>query len=59
MKNIEIDSNICRGCRLCRKSCPFFMIQIYDNVAHIDSGCKKCGRCVKSCPFGAIKEVHK
>lgn len=55
MGKIYIDEKICRGCRLCRKACPFGAIEIYERVAHISEKCRLCQKCKKACPFGAIK----
>ncbi len=55
MKKIVVDQNVCRGCRLCRKACPFAYIKIYDGYAHIDKQCKGCQKCLKNCPFNAIR----
>lgn len=49
-------NSACRGCTLCRKSCPVEAISGEAKQQHqIDSQrCIRCGACQKACPFQAI-----
>jgi NADH-quinone oxidoreductase subunit F len=51
-----IDSEICKGCLICVKSCPVQAISgEKGQTPTIDhSICVKCGTCAESCPFGSI-----
>ncbi|UCH43542.1 MAG: electron transfer flavoprotein subunit alpha [Dehalococcoidales bacterium] len=51
---IQIDSDICTGCGNCLASCPFGLIDIIDDKAHIDEGCTLCGACQEACEYDAI-----
>jgi len=51
---IQIDSEICTGCGNCMASCPFGLIDIIDDKAHIDEGCTLCGACQEACEYDAI-----
>lgn len=55
----KVDSDKCRGCKMCMKlGCP--AIQFKDGKAVIDdSQCNGCGLCVGVCPFGAIVKEEK
>jgi len=51
---IQINSEICTGCGNCMASCPFGLIDIIDDKAHIDEGCTLCGACQEACEYDAI-----
>ncbi len=52
---LQIRSDLCVGCGICRNNCPRDAISIIDRKAFIDSGkCNNCGICVDICPRGAI-----
>ena len=47
---------LCKGCKLCEKSCPLHVAKVVDGKAVIDpSQCNNCGRCIPKCPFQAIE----
>ena len=51
---IQIDLDKCTGCGDCQPSCPFDLIEIVDEKAHIKEGCTLCGACQEACDFDAI-----
>lgn len=59
-----VNPDLCTGCGLCEKSCPFGAIRRYEvpgrgYVAEtISASCKGCGVCAASCPQKAIDIVH-
>ena len=56
MTKITINEELCRGCDLCKKSCPVCAIEGEPGQKHkIDqTKCIKCRTCVNTCPFKAI-----
>ncbi len=57
LTSFYIDEDICKGCGLCKKSCPADAITgEIKNPHNIDiDKCIKCGTCIDKCPFNAIK----
>ena len=51
---IQIDFNKCVGCGDCVSSCPFGLIELIDEKAHIKEGCTFCGACQEVCDYDAI-----
>ncbi len=51
---IQIDLDRCIGCGDCIPSCPFGLIEIIDEKAHIKDGCTLCGACQEACDYEAI-----
>lgn len=52
----DVDQNICKGCELCAKRCPFKAITVKNKKSFVDSDkCYGCGICAVTCPTGAIK----
>jgi len=58
---IIIDKDLCRGCSLCIKACPFDALKMVDKKAVVLDNCTTCGTCVPVCPFNAIskEEIEK
>ena len=51
---IQIDLDKCTGCGNCQPVCPFDLIEIIDDKAHIKEGCNLCGACRDACDFDAV-----
>lgn len=58
LKQIYIDSSLCRGCSKCAKICPVDAIngQLKEPFIIHPKQCIKCGACIDVCPFKAIRE---
>ena len=56
VNKVTIDETVCKGCGLCKKSCPVSAISGEKSKTHaIDKKtCVSCGSCRSACPFGAI-----
>ena len=55
-KKIEIIKDVCTGCTLCVKACPFGAISMRKEKAVIDyDKCNICGACADVCKFNAIE----
>jgi Polyferredoxin len=52
---VKIDTNLCKNCGLCVKSCELFAIT-KESLAkgRTTIECAKCGKCMDKCPAGAI-----
>ncbi|MCK5708450.1 MAG: FAD-binding protein [Candidatus Aureabacteria bacterium] len=54
-EKIEVIKDICIGCTICVKNCPFDAIKMEEKKAIIDlEKCTLCGACVPVCPPKAI-----
>ncbi len=52
----EVNQDLCKGCGLCMKRCPFKAITIENDKSFVESSkCYGCGVCAVTCPTGAIK----
>ncbi len=56
LAKIQIDSEKCKGCGMCKRNCPVNAIEGETGKTHkIDEAtCIKCGTCISVCPFHAI-----
>jgi NADP-reducing hydrogenase subunit HndC len=56
--SLQVDSDRCRGCRLCANACPKRAITFNDEDAAVigEDLCNQCGTCTLVCPVGAISE---
>jgi electron transfer flavoprotein alpha subunit len=52
---IEIIKELCTGCGICTKGCPFGLIELKEKMVFIKEGCNLCGACVDKCKESAIK----
>lgn len=51
-----VHPDLCKGCKICEKTCPVHVATVVDGKAVIDpSQCNRCGRCIAKCPFHAIE----
>jgi len=60
-----VDENLCSGCKMCIKICPYNAIDsVQEKInnkmvtyAKVNEGlCQGCGTCVSACPSGAIQQ---
>ncbi len=56
LTSISIDPELCKGCTLCKRTCPVGAISGEVKHAHIidPMACIKCGACIEICKFKAI-----
>ncbi|CAB3288554.1 CoB--CoM heterodisulfide reductase subunit A [Methanocaldococcus lauensis] len=55
-----VDEDICGGCEVCAKMCPYNAITYVEKDGHKvaqvnDVACKGCGACAGACPSGAMQ----
>ncbi|MBN1756195.1 4Fe-4S binding protein [bacterium] len=55
IKKAVIDDNLCIGCAVCIRVCPFYAIEAGEKIRVDNDKCTGCGNCVSACPVGAIK----
>jgi electron transfer flavoprotein alpha subunit/NAD-dependent dihydropyrimidine dehydrogenase PreA subunit len=51
---IIIDIELCDGCKLCTKACPYAAIEVKDKKAQVLDHCTLCGTCIEVCKKEAI-----
>jgi len=51
---IKVDLDKCTGCGNCMLGCPFDLIELIDQKAHVNEGCTLCGTCLDECSYAAI-----
>jgi heterodisulfide reductase subunit A len=57
----SIDEDLCSGCKVCQKLCPYSALEFdeKEGVMRVnDVMCKGCGSCASACPSGAISMRH-
>jgi len=57
----SIDEELCAGCGLCEKMCPYSALALSEpeGVMKVNEAlCKGCGACAATCPSGAIYMNH-
>ena len=53
----EVIEDLCSGCGICIKNCPYVAIELVEGKAKINAAlCKGCGNCASACPSGAIEQ---
>lgn len=55
---VIIREDLCRGCAMCVKECPFSAIAMQGRKAVIGQGCTNCNACVDKCKFSAIEKTE-
>ncbi|MCL2128317.1 MAG: CoB--CoM heterodisulfide reductase iron-sulfur subunit A family protein, partial [Treponema sp.] len=56
---VSIDADLCKGCGLCEKLCPYnaLVFNEREKVMELEEvKCKGCGTCAASCPSGAVSQ---
>lgn len=51
---IRVDLDKCQGCGSCLLACPFDLIDLVEQKAHVREGCNLCGACLDACNYAAI-----
>ena len=54
MARVWVDTELCNGCKLCIKKCPYGAVELRDGKAFILDTCTACGSCIEVCKFKAI-----
>ncbi len=53
---LELNADLCNGCRMCTLVCPHAVFAVHNGKAEIvdRDGCMECGACAMNCPEGAL-----
>ena len=53
---LELDRQLCIGCRRCVEVCPHQVLTMQENLAAIvdRDACMECGACARNCPTRAV-----
>jgi len=57
----NIEAQLCRGCQLCLKACPYQAISFFEDRVACEVNqaiCTGCGSCAVACPTGAASILH-
>ena len=55
-----VDSDVCKGCKICEKVCPVYAVRVVDKTAEVaQADCRGCANCADRCPFHAITMVKR
>ncbi len=46
---IWVESDLCDGCKLCLKACPYDAVELKSGKAEILERCTSCGACLEVC----------
>ena len=58
---VVIDPEVCKGCRLCEKLCPYGALAFDEDTKTMtveSAKCRGCGTCSAACPAGAVTQQH-
>lgn len=57
----HVDSELCRGCKVCEKVCPVYAIHVGEDrkAVSTEADCRGCANCADRCPFHAITMVKR
>lgn len=56
----KVNSDKCKGCKICQKVCPVLAITVIDKKAVVDPDkCRACANCEQRCPFYAVEMVKR
>jgi heterodisulfide reductase subunit A len=56
---VAVDGDVCKGCKLCEKLCPYGALMFDDKRKIMEVEivkCKGCGTCAGACPTDAISQ---
>ncbi len=51
---VWVETELCDGCKLCIKACPYGAIELKAGAAYILERCTSCGACLEVCPKEAV-----
>lgn len=56
----KVNSDNCRGCKICQKVCPVLAITVINKIAVVDPNkCRGCANCEQRCPFHAVEMIKR
>ena len=51
---IWVESDLCDGCKLCLRACPYDAVELKSGKAEILDRCTSCGACLEVCRKEAV-----